>query len=119
MFELLELAKEVLDQVPPLVDLHINLQGRSPIGLLCNHHLAALCQQALLQPVCVKCFIGQQCPQIYAFKQLLYTLKIMSLAWQQNKSDQVPKGICQRQDLGGQTTSTATYGLARRLPFAP
>ena len=62
---------------------------------------------------------AQQCPQIYAFKKLLYTLKIMPLDWQQNKSHQVPEGICQRQDLGGQTTSTATCGLARRPPFAP
>ena len=105
--------------MPPLVDLHINLQGRSPIGLLCNHHLAALCQQALLEPVCVKRFVGQQGPQIYAFEQLLHALKIVPLAWQQNKSDQVTKGIRQRQYLGGQTTSTATYGLARRPPFAP
>ena len=58
-------------------------------------------------------------PAIYAFEQLFHALKIMPLAWQQNKLDQVSKGICQRQYLGGQTTSTATYGLARRPPFAP
>jgi hypothetical protein len=32
--ELLELAKEVLDQVAPFVDLQVNLQWRSPAGHL-------------------------------------------------------------------------------------
>ena len=44
-----------------LGNLCINLQGRSSIGFLSNHHLAALCQQALLQPICIKRFVGQQC----------------------------------------------------------
>lgn len=40
-------AKEVIDQVPPLVDLHIDGDRGSSIGLWCDHDFAALCQQAL------------------------------------------------------------------------
>lgn len=64
-----------------LVDLHITLQGHSATGFLCNCHLAALCQQALLQPICIKCFVGQQCQQSDTFEQPLQVLEIMPLAW--------------------------------------
>ena len=83
--EFLELAKEVLDQVAPLVDLQVNVQRRFSLWPLRDHHLHALAFEILDQPVSIKGLIGQQCSKAHIADQLLHAHDVVALARHQDE----------------------------------
>ena len=71
------------------------------------------------QPIGVERLVAQQGIEADIADQGLDAHHIMALARQKHEADQVPQGIDQGDDLGGQTTPRAPDGLILSPPFAP
>ena len=98
--ELLEFAKEVLNQMPPAVHVLVNEQGITPPRHLRDHNLHTLHLQLFEQTVGIKCLVSQQGFKLQSFEQLLDTLAVVPVARQQHELDQIALRIAQGQYLG-------------------
>jgi hypothetical protein len=117
--ELLQLAKEVLDQMALLVDVLVNFARPLAPGHLRDADLGAALVQLLDDPVGVKRLVGDQALERDALDQGRHADRVMALARQQDKAHQVAQGVRQRQDLGRQAAAGLADGLASGRPFAP
>ena len=118
---LLQACKEVLNQMPSLVEVPVifaRLPVRGPRG---NHHGLALGQQWLNQPrMGVVGLVCDDSLRSSVLEQDVSTLEIMGLPGREEKSRRIAQRIDRGMDLGAQAASAASEGLLVRIPpFAP
>jgi hypothetical protein len=118
-FELLEFAKEVLDQVTPLVDVSIDLARAGASGMLGDHDRGAAIIKFGDQGVCVEGRVGDQTAEFDLLNQRRDADGIEAMARQQHEADQIAKRIGERQDLRRPAAFGPAYGLVLSPPFAP
>ena len=99
-FELFELAKEVLDQVPPLVNLGIDLARTGASGMLGDDDLGAAFIEVSNQGVGVEGGVGDQPAEGDIVDQRRDADRLEAMAGQQDKADQIAERIGECQDLG-------------------
>jgi len=117
--ELLQTAEEVLDQMPPFVDLAVDRERGSAVWPLRDDDLGASLVQLVDDPVGVERCVGDQAFELDVLDQGLDTDRIVAISWQQDEADQVAECISQSQDFGGPAALGAANRLALSPPFAP
>ena len=118
---LLELGKEVLNQVTRLVHMPIVFAWFATSGARRNHDGLACPKQRLNHPLlCVIRLIGQHSLGWGVLEQNVSPLKIVRLPRREVKSRGIAKRINSGVNLGAQPATTASNGLVLRSPpFAP
>jgi hypothetical protein len=102
--KLLELSKEVLDQVTRLVEMAVELAGGAAIGLWWDNRGLACCCQWLDDPlVGIERFIGNQSIGLHVRQQVICTNQVVSLAAGQVEADRIPERVDHGMDLGAQS----------------
>lgn len=88
-FELFELTKEILDEMPPFIDLQIYLHRFLSLWSLgYANHCSALVQ-VCYNPVAVKRLVRKHGPKFNVMDEWGYTGGIMSIARQQLETNQI------------------------------
>lgn len=67
--ELFEFTKEVLDEVPPLIHLQIDVDGADPLRHLRDHDLGSALIEFFDDPVGIICLIAKQSVELDAFDE--------------------------------------------------
>ena len=118
-FEFLELAEEILDQVPPLVEFGIERQRHRTSWMLRDDDLGAALVEVGNNGVAVEGLVSDQAAEGDAVDQGRDADRIETMAGQQDEADEIAERVGQRQDFG----CHAAFGAADRLvlcpPFAP
>src|SRR4051812_6510051 len=117
--ELLQLAEEVLDQVPPLVHLTVNVEQRRAARMLGDDGLGAALVQVRDNVIAVESGIADQRPKGEPVDERRHAHRVEALPWQEHKTHQIAERIRQGQDFAGQAAFGAANGLAQSPPFAP
>src|SRR5215218_1003431 len=117
--ELLQLAEEVLDQVPPFVHLGVEGERRRAARVLRNHDLGAALVQVRDDLVAVERRVGDQRPKGEPVDERRHADRVEPLSRQKHKAHEVAERVRERQDFGGQAAFGAANSLARSPPFAP
>jgi hypothetical protein len=117
--ELLEFAEEVLDEMPPLVDLEINRERGFALGPLRDDDFRTALIQFSDDPVGVECFVCDEATELCSLDQRRHPDRVVSLARQKDEAHEVAQSICQRQDFGRQAAAGLADSLALSPPFAP
>ena len=117
--ELFEFAKEVLDEVSPLVNFGVDLQGLQTLRHLGDDDLGASFVQLGNDRVAVEGLVGDETAELHVSDQRRDADCIVALAGQKGEPDQIAECVCEGQDLGGQAAFGFAYGLALSPPFAP
>jgi hypothetical protein len=118
-FELLQLAKEVLNQVPPFVDFLVDRERGSAVRALRDDDLGAALVQLIDDPVRIESLVRDQGLKLDILDQGRDADSVVAVSRQQDEADRISERVGQRQDLGGQAAFGAANGLALRPPFAP
>jgi hypothetical protein len=118
-FELLELAEEVFDQVPPLVKLGIERERLRPPWVLRDDDLGAALVQLGNDGIAVEGLVGDQSAKGETVDERSDADRIETMARQENKADEIAERIGQRQDFGRHAALGAADRLALGPPFAP
>src|SRR3954464_5477258 len=117
--ELLQLAEEVLDQVPPFVHLAVNLERGRAAWMLGDDHLGAALVQVRDDVVADESGIADQRAECDPVDERRHADRVEPLPWQEHKAHQITERVGERQDFGGQAAFGAANSLALRPPFAP
>src|SRR3954462_724478 len=117
--ELLQLAEEVLDQVPPFVHLAVNVERRRAARMLGDDGLGAALVQVRDNVIAVESGIADQRPKGEPVNERRHAHRVEALPWQEHEAHQIAERVGERQDLGGQAAFGAANSLALRPPFAP
>ena len=118
-FELLQLAKVVLDEVPPLVDVTVDVQRCLSLRHLRDDDLGSPLVQPVHDPVRIERLVGNQSVEPDCLDQRGNADRAVPVPRQQDTADEVAQPIGQRQDLGRQAAPGTANGLAFSPPFAP
>src|SRR5262245_48535711 len=118
-FELLELAEEIFDQVPPFVHLLVNGERLCSAGMLRDHNLGATRVEIGNDGVAVERFVGDQCVEGQSLDERRHADRVEAMAGQENEADEIAERVGERQDFGGHAAFRTTDGLALSPPFAP
>ncbi len=117
--EFLQLAKEVFDEVPPFIDLTVDVQRSRSVHLLRDDDLGSALVQFGDDPVCIKRFVCDQPVELYALDKRCHPDGVIALAWQEFEPNKVAQRIGQCQNFRRQTATRLADGLALSPPFAP
>src|SRR5690349_8105215 len=117
--ELLELAEEVLDEVPPRVEVGIDVERLGAAGMLRDHGLGPALVQLGDDGVAVEGLVGDQAAELDARDQRRDADGVEPVARQEDEAHQVPERVGQGQDLGGHAALGAADGLPLSPPSAP
>ena len=117
--EFLELAEEVLDEMPPLVELGIERQGHCAARMLRDDDLGTALVQIGNDGIAVEGLVGDQTAECETVDQRSDAHRIEAMARQQNKADEIAERVGQRQDFGGYAALGTADRLALGPPFAP
>lgn len=109
----LSLRKEVFDQVPPFVDVQINLQGLTAPRMLRNHDFGPAFVQVSDNGVGIKGLVrypamvflrtmrgGDQSVEGHALDQGGSASGVIALSGQQIEADEIAQSVGQREDFG-------------------
>ena len=117
---LLQLGKEVLNQVSPAVLVSVELPGILLLRLRWNHCFHLVLLQAIQQPC--SCCVGNVCQQGLdliqkGFQQHVRTLQVMGLTRTEMKTRWIAEGITGCMDFGRQTSAGATDTFLGAITF--
>jgi len=118
-FELLELSKEVLDQVPPFVHLLVDGERLCATRMLGNNDLGAARVELGDNGVAVERLVGDQRVEGQSLDERRHTHCVEALSWQKHEAYEIAERIGERQDFGGHAAFRAADRLALSPPFAP
>ena len=113
--ELLDLAEEVFDQMPPLVHLDVTGDCGDPIGFGRDHGGRTPIVQIGADHVAVESLVRQKCGEVEIRQKRGDTGAVVSLARQQNKPHEIAQRIDQRDDR--QPAAGTADGLILRPSF--
>jgi len=99
--KVLEFAEEILDQMPPFVDLFVNLKGFCASRMLRNDDFGAALIEVFDDPVRIEGLIGNEPLEFEAFDQRRNANRVVTMPRQQLEAHEIAECIGQRQDLGG------------------
>ena len=112
--ELLELGKEVLDQMPGLVEVFVKGARRlAGFARWDDGRLAGFGQRLEHPLIRIERLVGNECLGLKRGQQGIGSGQIVLLTAGQMKADRIAKRIHQRVDLGGQPALAAPDGLVR------
>ena len=117
--ELFELAEEVLDEMSPFVELAIERQGSGAPWVLGDDDLGPARIEIGNDGIAVEGLVGDETAKIDTVDQRLDADRVEAMARQEFEAHKIAERVGQREDLGGQATLGAAYGLALSPPFAP
>ena len=89
-FEFLELAEEILDQVPPLVEFGVQPQRQRPPWVLRDHDLCAALVEVGNDGIAVEGLVGDQSAEGDSVDQRSDADRIETVAGQQDEADRLP-----------------------------
>ena len=89
----------------PFVDLGIDVEGLEAPWVLRYDDFGASFIHVFDNPVRIERLVRDQATEFDPLNQRSHTDRIMALAWQENKANQIAQGIRQSQDLGGLAAS--------------
>lgn len=92
-FELFQLTEEVLDEMPPLVDVSIKNERCCPVDLLQDHEPGAALVQLSDDPICVESLVRDQAVELDAGDERSHLNRVVAPAWQQTHPDKIAQGI--------------------------
>ena len=92
-FELFELAEEILDEMPPLIDLCVDLERFCAPWMLRNHDLGAALVELFDNPVRIESFIGNQPLEREAFDERGNAHRVITMPWQKLEAHEVTECI--------------------------
>ena len=118
-FEFLELAEEILDQVPPLVEFGVQPQRQCPPWVLRDHDLCAALVEVGNDGIAVEGLVGDQSAEGDSVDQRSDADRIETVAGQQDEADQIAERVGQREYFGRHAALGAADRLVLRPPFAP
>ena len=98
--ELLKFAKEVLNQMPPLVDIEVDAERGCTLGPLRDDNLCAAFVQLRDDPVRVKGLVGDEPGELDALDQRRYPDRVVSLTGQKDEPHEIAQRVGERQDFG-------------------
>ena len=105
--------------MPPFVGFLVECGGKASVGPRRDDRGNAAVEQLRAQPVGVKGAVGKQVIRGEVLDQLRNGTQVVNLSGDKTEIGEVPERIGQGQDLGGDATPRAAYGLALSPPFAP
>jgi hypothetical protein len=105
--------------VAPFVDFGIDVEGLEPLWALGNYDASAPLVQFSDNPVGIECLVGDQRIELDAFDQRCNAHRVITLAGQQMKANQIAERVGERDNLGRPAALGLAYGLALSPPFAP
>ena len=109
---LLQLGKEVLDQMPRFVEVVVEVTRQTTSSLGRDHsRLSGRRQRGEDAAICIESFVGDQQLGFHRRQEMIGALEIMSLPSGQEEPERVAKGIDQRVDFGAQPTAGSPDGL--------
>src|SRR5882757_5893454 len=117
--ELLELAEEVLDQVPPLVEFSVERQRHRAPRMLRDDDLGAALVQLGDDGIAVEGLVGDQSAKGETVDERRDADRIEAVSGQANKANEIAQRIGQRQDFGRHAALGTADRLALGPPFAP
>ena len=118
-FEFLELAEEILDQVPPLVEFGVQPHRQRPPWVLRDHDLCAALVKVGNDGIAVEGLVGDQSAEGDSVDQRSDTDRIETVAGQQDEANQIAERVGQREYFGRHAALGAADRLVLRPPFAP
>ena len=116
-FEFLELAEEILDQVPPLVEFGVQPQRQRPPWVLRDHDLCAALVEVGNDGIAVEGLVGDQSAEGDSVDQRSDADRIETVAGQQDEADQIAERVGQREYFGRHAALGAADRLVLRPPF--
>lgn len=116
--EFLELAEEVLDEMPPFVHLLVDGERLCSTRMLGDDGLGAARVEFGDDGVAVERLVGDQRVEGQSLDERLHTHR-EALSGQQHEAHEIAKRISERQDFRGHAALRTADRLALRLPFAP
>jgi len=105
--------------MPPAIDMPVVFILDRSIALWRDNGGGPALVQVLSQPIDIKRLVGQQSRELNILNEGRNADGVMALSRQQNEPRQVPQGIHQGDNLGGQPAFGAPDGLISSPPFAP
>lgn len=118
-FELFEFAEEVLDEMPPLVHLQVDIDRGKALGPLRNDDFGPALVEFLDDPVGVESLVAEQGVELDPVDERSYTDGVVTISRQQFEAHEVAQGIAKREDFGRPAALGLAYGLILSPPFAP
>jgi hypothetical protein len=110
--ELLELGEEILDEVAHLVEVSVEVAGKSAVRLGRDHRGLADCGQRREEAfIGIKRLVGDQHVGLHRGQEMVGSNEIMDLPAGQEEAQRVAERINKRVDLGAQTAARASYRL--------
>jgi hypothetical protein len=118
-FELLELAEEVLDEMPPFVHLFVDGERLCAARMLGDDDLGAARVEFGDDGVAVERLVGDQRVEGQSLDERRHAHRVEALSRQKHEAHEIAKRIGERQDFGGHAAFRAADRLALSPPFAP
>ena len=100
---LFDFAEVVFNQMTPLVGFFIMGDVHEPVCFCRNNGLSIAIFEFFAQGIGIKCLVGKHGAEIQTVDQVWHAKDFTSLTGQQLEPHQIAQGICQGQNLGGQT----------------
>ncbi len=118
--KLLEFCEEVLNQMPCLVEVAVEVSGDDAVGLRRYDRLLASSGQGFKDPhIGVEGFVGDQCVSLHGRDQLIRADQVVRLSAGQEEADRVAERIDQRMDFRAQSAAGSPDGLVSVFFWAP
>src|SRR2546429_4902946 len=118
-FELLELAEEVLDEMPPFVHLLVEGERLCATRMLGDHGLGAARVEIGDDAAAVERLIGDQRVEGQSLDERRHGHCVEALSRQKHEAHEIAERIGEGQDFGGHTAFRTADRLALGPPFAP
>ena len=117
--EFLDLGEIVLDQVAPFIHLLIIVDLLFSVAPRRDDGAGAALVQFRAQAIGIECLVAQQGIEADIADQGRDADHVMALAGQEHEADQIPQGIDEGDNFGGQAAPRSPDGLILSPPFAP
>jgi hypothetical protein len=118
-FELLQLAEEVLDEMPPFVHFLVDGEGPNAARVLGDDDLGAARVEVGDDGIAVERGVGDQRIEYDPVEERRQTDGVVPLSRQKNEAHEIAQRIGERQDFRGQAAFRAADRLILGPPFAP
>ncbi|KON64169.1 hypothetical protein KOEU_23910 [Komagataeibacter europaeus] len=89
------------------------------VPTLGNDHAGPLRAYGVHDPVDIERLVSKKSLKISRFKERRHPDRVVMLAGDKRKADQIAQGVSHGDDLGGPSRHTASYRLTSGPPFAP
>ena len=100
-FEFLEFTKNILDQMAPFINLHVDIERLGASGMLRDNDFRLAFIHVFDDPVRIECLAGDQATKFNVVDLRRHAGGVKAMTGQQDEPHQIPKSAGQGQDFGG------------------